>query len=43
MTDHVLSMAVGAIGQRSHLVLDPVVEVFNPKRELAPIQRKRFY
>jgi len=34
-------MAVGATGQRSHLVLGHVVAVFNPKRELAPIQHQR--
>lgn len=40
MMDHVLSMAVGATGPRSHRVLDPVVEVFSPNQELVTIQRK---
>lgn len=42
MMGHVLSMADGATGQRSQSVLGPVVEVFNQKQELAPIQRMSF-
>ena len=38
MMGHVLSVAAGATGQRSQSVLGPVVEVFNQKQELAPIQ-----
>ena len=42
MMGHLLSMAIGAAGQRSPHVLGIVVEVFSLKQDLAPILRKNF-